>query len=108
MRKHIQTYVSHLHARPAHHRRRFSMQAAALITVAVFLVWLSTLGVRLATSSTPAPTTNAGNAAATLLAGDAAMPQSADTSSQQQPSAQDASQTAPDQTAPVPSDTYPN
>ena len=50
MRNHAAKYIAHIHAKPAHHRRRFSMQIAAVITVAVFLVWLSTLGIRLATS----------------------------------------------------------
>lgn len=71
MRKHITAYVAHLHSRPAHHRRRFSMQAAAIITIAVFFIWLTTLGVRFAASS-DIPAANTGNAAATLLAGDAA------------------------------------
>lgn len=108
MRKHLNTYVAHLHSRPAHHRRRFSMQAAGVITIAVFLVWLSTLGVRLATSGTSAPLPDSAGSAAALLAGDAAIPaQPADASLQQQ-SAGDASQSAPDQTAPASSDAYPN
>lgn len=51
MRHHIARYIAHLHAKPAHHRRRFSMQLSAIITIAVFLVWLSTLGMRLAASA---------------------------------------------------------
>ncbi len=51
MRRHVTRYIAHVHAQPAHHRRRFSMQISAILTIAVFLVWLSTLGMRLAASA---------------------------------------------------------
>ena len=44
----MKNYIKQMHEKPAHERRRFSMRMAVGITTAVFLVWLSTLGLRLA------------------------------------------------------------
>lgn len=63
-------YFSHLHSKPTHHKRRISMQASALITAAVALVWISTLGVRL--SGTIGSGAIAGSDASGLVAGVAA------------------------------------
>jgi len=43
--------LENLHGRPTHEKRRISLQIAAGVTAAVFLVWVSTLGVRLAGSA---------------------------------------------------------
>ncbi len=77
------------------------MQAAGIITLAVFLVWVSTLGVRIATSGTSAPLPDSAGSAAALLAGDAALPAELQSGAA-------AVQDAADQSAPASSDTYPN
>jgi hypothetical protein len=44
----MRRYFENLHARPAHEKRQFSMQVAGMLTALIFVVWISTLGVRLA------------------------------------------------------------
>lgn len=66
----MRKYIEKLHTRPIHEKREFAVHAAAGVTALVFLVWLSTLGVRMATSNPQ--TTLAGSDAANLIAATAA------------------------------------
>lgn len=47
----MRRYLENLHAREPHEKRRFSLRAAGVITLGVFLVWFSTLGLRIANLS---------------------------------------------------------
>ncbi|HVU80294.1 MAG TPA: hypothetical protein VHD37_02940 [Candidatus Paceibacterota bacterium] len=64
----MKAYIEKLRAeRTPHERRQISMQVAGLMTALLFVGWLGTLGVRLA--STPvAHQDNTSNAAAALVA----------------------------------------
>lgn len=66
----MKKYIQKLHAQPPHQKREFAVHAAAVVTAAIFLVWLSTLGVRFLNSDTS--TTFAGTDAGNLIAATAA------------------------------------
>jgi len=55
----MKEYIKNLHARPSHEKRRYSMRVAAACTAAVFLIWLSTLGLRLQNNIEKEKTANA-------------------------------------------------
>ncbi len=51
-----------------HERRQFALQVAGTLTALIFVVWVSTLGVRLAQSSAQSANEAVSNTAATLVA----------------------------------------
>ena len=53
----INNYFEKLQSKPTHEKRRFALQSASLITSAIFLVWLATLGPRLLAQITPVDNT---------------------------------------------------
>lgn len=57
----MKKYIEHLKSKPPHQRRQHATQIAGVITAFVFVVWLGTLGVRLATSSAAIAEQNAGD-----------------------------------------------
>ncbi|MDE2213372.1 MAG: hypothetical protein KGJ34_02470 [Patescibacteria group bacterium] len=67
----MRTYLTNLHARPAHEKRRFSMRVAAVLTIAIFIIWLSTLSIRLAGDISSGSSNNTASSlvAATAAAG---------------------------------------
>jgi hypothetical protein len=52
----MKRYLDHIKSKPTHERRQHAMQMSAAILVLVFLVWISTLGLRFAS---PAQTADA-------------------------------------------------
>jgi uncharacterized membrane protein (DUF441 family) len=42
-------YLDQIKGKPTHERRTHAMQMAAAIIIAVFVIWVATLGIRLAT-----------------------------------------------------------
>ncbi len=103
----MRRYFEHLHRQEPHKKREFSAHAAAGVTLLVFLVWVSTLGVRLSQTGVSNPIANTDAAslvAATAQAGQAFQNQmqsisqsgSTDTSGNLvAPAAAEAPQTAP-------------
>ena len=47
----MKRYLEHIKAKPPHERRQHAMQLSAGIMVLVFLVWISTIGLRFATTA---------------------------------------------------------
>ena len=47
----MKKYFDHIKTKEPHHRRQHAMQIAGAVTAAVFLVWITTLGLRLGNSS---------------------------------------------------------
>jgi hypothetical protein len=67
----MKKYIEHLkNDRTPHERRRTAMQIASIVTAFVFVVWVSTLGLRYAQHPTNTDQ-NLANTAATLIAVDA-------------------------------------
>jgi hypothetical protein len=67
----MKKYFDHMRSKSPHERRQHAMQVAGIITALVFVVWVSTLGVRFA--STPPQTasnTDASQLANVVAAGD--------------------------------------
>ena len=62
----MRRYIEQLHAKEPHQKREFAAHAAAALTGVIFLVWISTLGARLASGGV-APTL-AGTDASSLVA----------------------------------------
>ena len=54
----MKNYFTHLMSKTPHERRRHSMQVAGLVTCLVFLVWITTLGVRFAGTPPQTATTD--------------------------------------------------
>jgi hypothetical protein len=52
-------YLDHMHTKPTHERRRHAMRIAGIVTVLVFVGWVTTLGLQLGSSSTNASQTAA-------------------------------------------------
>lgn len=48
----MKRYFEHMHSKDPHERRQHAMQVAGVLTAAVFVVWVTTLGMRLG-SGTP-------------------------------------------------------
>ncbi|HVV39331.1 MAG TPA: hypothetical protein VHD31_03345 [Candidatus Paceibacterota bacterium] len=68
----MQAYIEKLKAeKSTHERRQIALRVAGTVTAVMFVVWISTLGVRLAGSGSQQPT-NTANTAATLQAVQAA------------------------------------
>ena len=44
----MKKYFDHIKQKPTHQRRQHSMQAAGVATAVVFVIWIGTLGMRLA------------------------------------------------------------
>lgn len=63
----MKRYLKHLKTRSTHERREFSMQAAGVITAALFVLWLATLGIRLASTGEEFERSDTENTAATLI-----------------------------------------
>jgi|GEM_PF-2130540 len=49
----INSYFEKLQSKPTHEKRRFALQCSSVITSAIFLVWLATLGPRILAQITP-------------------------------------------------------
>ncbi len=45
------SYIDQIKSRPTHERRTHAMQMAGAIIVAIFIVWVATIGIRLATEN---------------------------------------------------------
>jgi hypothetical protein len=45
----MRNYLTHIKSKPPHERRQHAMQVSALVVAAVFVVWISTIGLRFAT-----------------------------------------------------------
>ena len=43
----MKKYIAHVHAKPPHERRLIALQLAGVLTALVFVVWVTTLSVRL-------------------------------------------------------------
>ena len=59
----MKRYLAHIHGKPTHERRQHAVQVATLFTAVIFMGWLGTLGVRLATT----PTSSSGETADTSV-----------------------------------------
>lgn len=69
----MKKFIEHMKAnKTPHERRQFAMQAAGLCTALLFVGWLATLGVHLASVNKQVGLENGGNAASTLIAVQAA------------------------------------
>lgn len=44
----MKKYFNHIQSKPPHERRQHAIQVASVFTALVFVVWITTLGVRLA------------------------------------------------------------
>jgi len=55
----IKSYLTHMHQKPTHERRAHAFQVAASITGVAVVVWVTTLGLRYA--STPAQMASSGD-----------------------------------------------
>jgi hypothetical protein len=55
----MKNYIAHIKTKPPHERRQHAMQLSAGIIAVVFVVWISTIGLRFA--STPAQTADSNN-----------------------------------------------
>ncbi|MEK7613138.1 MAG: hypothetical protein AAB449_03275 [Patescibacteria group bacterium] len=66
----MKRYIEHMHTKEPHERRAHAMRVALLATAALFFVWMTTLGVRLA-SQNPAQTADGASSAelANVLSG---------------------------------------
>lgn len=64
----MKRYLNHIQSKPPHERRQHAVQIASVFTAFVFVAWVATLGMRLATSEG----TVANSADQTQLAGVAA------------------------------------
>ncbi len=67
----MKRYLEHMHRKPTHDRRRHALQVAGVLTAIVFVGWVTTLGVRLGTT-TGTEVTDAGSlsqAAAAITSG---------------------------------------
>jgi hypothetical protein len=56
----MKKYFNHIKSKSPHERRQHAMQIAGILTALMFVVWVSTLGVRFA--STPPQTADSGDA----------------------------------------------
>ena len=45
-------YIDHIKSRPTHERRAHAMQLSGALVVAVFLVWITTIGMRFVVAPT--------------------------------------------------------
>jgi hypothetical protein len=50
----MKKYIEHIKTKEPHERRQHAMQIAGAVTTAVFLVWITTLGLRLGSGGTVA------------------------------------------------------
>lgn len=53
----MKRYIDHLKTKEPHERRAHALRAAVMFTAALFFIWMTTLGVRLA-SQTATPNTS--------------------------------------------------
>ena len=49
----MKNYFTHMSTKSAHERRTHAMQVAGIVTALVFVVWISTLGIRFASTTPP-------------------------------------------------------
>lgn len=56
----MKRYIEHVQSREPHERRQHAMRLAGAVTVAVFVVWVTTLGLRLSSSNTQAAADGSG------------------------------------------------
>ncbi|HUD03009.1 MAG TPA: hypothetical protein VMR46_03305 [Candidatus Paceibacterota bacterium] len=49
----MKNYIAHIKSKPPHERRQHAMQIASVITGLLLVVWVTTLGVRFATTTPP-------------------------------------------------------
>jgi hypothetical protein len=47
----MKRFIAHMHTKSTHDRRTHAMQIAGALTAIVFVVWVTTLGIRIATPS---------------------------------------------------------
>ncbi len=68
----MKRYIAQLRQRHPHEKRRFSLNAAAIIVGFIFIVWISTLGVRLtqqiSDSTSSGSNNNSGNGSSLVAA----------------------------------------
>ncbi len=48
----MRRYIEHVQSKEPHERRQHAMRLAGAVTAAVFVVWVTTLGLRLSSSNT--------------------------------------------------------
>jgi hypothetical protein len=101
----MKNYIQHIQAKPAHERRQISMQIAVVITAVIFVVWVSTLGVRLAGSISSGAVAQNTNAASLVAATAAAGSDIQNQFNEVQPTTDDSSSAVDTQTASTSSST---
>ena len=70
----MKKYIQHIQSKAPHERRMHAMQVAGALTAVVFVVWITTLGYRLASPATEVAGNGAPSQTASVLMG--AYPQS--------------------------------